>query len=173
LNNYKDLARASKFGVNKRVNNIIDLYNSRKIYNIKTAETLLDQLTDKKRKNVDLGIKRYNEVFERFQKAEPLNVRHKRLRQEKVERTGLRKQVLGELIQKTDRNNKENQIQRVLKSPNKLKSLLKIQNLFRNTVVFDIRETEAAMDKNVLSFTLKPQKLSLRLRLEDVKTILF
>ena len=80
FNDYKDLARASKFGVKRRVDNIIDLYNARKIYNIKTAKTLLEQLTDKRKKNVDIGINRYNEVFERFQKAEPLNVRQKRLK---------------------------------------------------------------------------------------------
>jgi hypothetical protein len=69
---YKDLASASKFGVKKRVINIIDLYNERKIYNVKTATSLLNQLTDKKRKNVDVGIKRYNEVLDKFQNAEPL-----------------------------------------------------------------------------------------------------
>ena len=176
LNNYKDLAKASKFGVNKRVNNIIDLYSARKIYNIKTAKTLLDQLTDKKKKNVDIGIKKYNEVFDRYQKAEPLNVRHKRLRQEKVERSERKNrygQVLGEMLKKTDRNDKDNQLQRVSKDKNKLKGLFKIQKLFKNTVIFDIIETESAMDKNVISFTLKPNKISLNLQLEDVKTILF
>ena len=62
FNKYRDLASASKFGVKKRVNKIIDLYNERKIYNVKTATSLLNQLTDKKKKNVDVGIKRYNEV---------------------------------------------------------------------------------------------------------------
>ena len=50
FNKYKDLATASKFGVKKRVNNIINLYSERKIYNIKTALNLLNQLTDKRKK---------------------------------------------------------------------------------------------------------------------------
>ena len=75
------------------------MYNERKIYNVKTATSLLNQLTDKKKKNVDVGIKRYNEVLEKFQNAEPLNVRHKRIRQEKVERRK-HKEVLGELIER-------------------------------------------------------------------------
>jgi hypothetical protein len=169
FNNYKALASASKFGVKKRVNTIINLYNDRKIYNVKTALNLLNQLTDKKKKNVDIGIKRYNEALQKFQNAEPLNARHQRIRQEKVERKVTErkekfkgvlremignvekknkyKDVLGELIQKTDRNNKYNQLQRVLKDSKKLKANLKIQNMFRNTLVFDIVQTESAMDK--------------------------
>ena len=82
FNNYRDLASTSKFGVKKRVNTIIDLYNERKIYNAKTALNLLNQLTDKKKKNVDIGIKRYNEALQKFQNAEALNARHQRIRQE-------------------------------------------------------------------------------------------
>ena len=141
FNQYRDLASASKFGVRKRVNNIINLYMERKIYNVKTATSLLSLLTDKTKKNVDLGIKRYNEVLEKFQNTEPLNARRQRVKQEKVER--------------------------------KLKSVLKIQNLLRNTVIFDILRTESAMDKKVLSFTLKPQRVALKLQLGDVKTILY
>ena len=37
FNNFKNLANASRFGVKARVKNIIDLYNERKIYNIKTV----------------------------------------------------------------------------------------------------------------------------------------
>lgn len=116
--------------VKKRVNTIINLYNDRKIYNVKTALNLLNQLTDKKKKNVDIGIKRYNEALHKFQNAEPLNARHQRIRQEKVERKVTErkekyKDVLGELLEKK-----------------KLKSTLKIQNLLRNTVIFDIVRSE-------------------------------
>ena len=133
FNKYKDLASASKFGVKKRVNNIINLYSERKIYNIKTALNLLNQLTDKRKKNVDIGVQRYNEVIEKHKKAEPLNLRHKRLRKEKVEQVEaqrLHNKVLGELVERK-----------------KLKSVLKIQNTLRNTLVFNIVQTESAMDK--------------------------
>jgi hypothetical protein len=161
FNNYKDLASASKFGVKQRVNTIINLYNDRKIYNVKTALNLLNQLTDKKKKNVDIGIKRYNEALQKFQNAEPLNARHQRIRKEKVERKVTErkekyKDVLGELLERK-----------------KLKSTLKIQNLLRNTVIFDIVRSEYAMDKKVVSFTLKPQRISPKLMLDDVKTILY
>ena len=158
FNKYKDLASASKFGVKKRVNNIINLYSERKIYNIKTALNLLNELTDK-RKNVDLGVQRYNEVIETHKKAEPLNLRHKRLRKEKVEKVEaqrLHNKVLGELVERK-----------------KLKSDLKIQNMFRNTLVFDIVQTESALDKQVLSFTLKPQRIGTNIYTEDVKTVLY
>ena len=105
FNNYRDLASASKFGVKKRVNNIINLYNERKIYNVKTALNLLNQLTDKKKKNVDIGIKRYNEALQKFQNAEPLDARRQRIRQEKVERKVTErnekfKDALGELLER-------------------------------------------------------------------------
>ena len=54
----------------------------------------------------------------------------------------------------------------------KLKSVLKIQNMLRNTLVFNIVQTESAMDKKVLSFTLTPQRIGKNIYTEDVKTVL-
>ena len=84
LNNYKDLAGRSKLGVKKRVDNIIDLYNDRKIYNFKTVKAVLDKLTGSTRKVVDVGIKQYNEVLNKYKEAEPLPVRRKRVKEEKI-----------------------------------------------------------------------------------------
>jgi hypothetical protein len=55
----------------------------------------------------------------------------------------------------------------------KLKSALKIQDIWRKTILFDIVQTESAMDKKVLSFTLKPQRIGMKLQLGDVKTVLY
>ena len=60
------------------------MYNERKIYNVKTATTLLNQLTDKKKKNVDQGIKKYNEVLEKVPERRTL----KRKTQENKAREG-------------------------------------------------------------------------------------
>ena len=83
LNHYRELASKSKFGVKKRVENVIALYNSRTLYNIKTIKNVLDKLTADKRKEVDIGIKKYNEVIDKYKDAEPLPERRKRLIKEK------------------------------------------------------------------------------------------
>ena len=49
LDYYANFVKGVKFGNKKRVNSIIDLYNNRKIYNIKTAIGILDKLIDTKK----------------------------------------------------------------------------------------------------------------------------
>jgi len=177
FNNFRNLADASRFGAKARVKNIIDLYNERKIYNIKTAKALLSQLTDKKKNVVDSGIKRYNEVFRTYQNAEPLPTRRNRLKQEKEDRKRLHRGALGELVARTrekeDRKKLHRGVLDELVAKKKERSALKIQNLFRKTATFDIIERDPAMGDNVISYTLRPQRLSLKLMLEDLKTILY
>jgi hypothetical protein len=52
LDYYTNFVKGTKFGNKKRVNNIIDLYNNRKIYNVKTAIGILEKLIDTKKKKV-------------------------------------------------------------------------------------------------------------------------
>jgi hypothetical protein len=140
LNHYRELASKSKFGVKKRVENAIALYNSRTLYNIKTVKNVLDKLTADKRKDVDIGIKKYNEVVDKYKDAEPLPVRRKRAIKEKTEK--------------------------------KVKAVLKIQNLLRNSAVFDITKKDEAFKGNVISYTVKAQRIG-RIVSSDIKTILY
>jgi hypothetical protein len=97
LDYYANFVKGVKFGNKKRVNSIIDLYNNRKIYNIKTAIGILDKLIDTKKSVRDSGIKLYSDSIAKYQNAEPLPVRRSRIKTEKTENRNKFRKVIDEI----------------------------------------------------------------------------
>ena len=54
----------------------------------------------------------------------------------------------------------------------KTKAVLKIQNLLRNSVIFEIVKQESALDNNVIEITIQPQRIG-TIAAMDIKTILY
>jgi len=125
------------------INNLIQFYESRKAYNVRTVKNVLDKLTDRdNKKNIALGLSEYQKLYEKYKDAEPVPIKIKRLREERIlnERRG--------------------------------KAVLKIQNMLRNTVIIDIVRHESALDGKVIEVTVKPQRIG-TVAAMDIKTILY
>ena len=139
LRGYKLIAKRD---VEQKVAKIIELYEARKISNVTTARNLLDKLTASNKNVFKSGVKLYDKTVEKYENAEPLPVKRKRVEEEK--------------IQKVRRD----------------KATLKIQNLLRKTILFDITKKESAMDNKVIDFTVKPQRVG-TIVASDLKNVLY
>ena len=147
-----NVVKGTEFGNKKRVNNIIDLYNNRKIYNVKTAIGILDKLIDTKKKSVrDSGIKLYNESIAKYQNAEPLSVRRSRIKTEKTENRNKFRNVIDEINTKI-----------------KSKAVVRIQKLLRNTITYKVLNVEKAMHDKVFTIALQADRVG-----SDVWTIAY
>ena len=76
LNHLKDkVAEGANKTTQKRINEIIKLYQERKIGNIATAENLIKGLTSKNKKTYEKAFKQYKDTIPKTKKAKPLNER--------------------------------------------------------------------------------------------------
>jgi len=61
------------------INNLIKLYEDRKVFNVKTVRNVLDKLTDKNnKKSVNLGFEEYNKLYEKYKDADPFSLKRKK-----------------------------------------------------------------------------------------------
>ena len=125
------------------ISNLIDVYKERKVFNVKTVKKVLDKMTNASdKKGVASGLTEYDKLYDKYKEAEPVPVKRKRVKEEKI---------LNE---------------------KKGKAVFKIQNLFRNAIVFDIKKKESAFDDKVVSYTVRPQRIG-KIAAIDIKAILY
>ena len=152
LNGYKLIAKRE---VEDKVSKIIKLYTERKIKNIKTAKNILDKLTATHKNTIKSGIKSYDKLVEQEEE---------KIQKDKREKAGQKiQQFLAEKIHKIRQEREERK---------KKTATLKIQNLLRKTILFDIVKTESAMNNNVIDVTVKPQRVG-SIVASDIKTVLY
>jgi hypothetical protein len=109
---------------------------------VATAKNLLDKLTATNKNTIKSGLKLYDKTVEKYENAEPLPAKLKRVKEEKIQKV------------KRDR------------------ATLKIQNLLRKTILFDIIKKQSAMNDKVIDFTVKPQRIG-SIVASDIKTVLY
>ena len=61
------------------INNLIKLYQDRKVFNVKTVKSVLDKLTDKNNKKSNaLGLEEYNKLYGKYKDEDPFPLKRKR-----------------------------------------------------------------------------------------------
>ena len=74
LNLLQDYKTVYKRKFKNEINNLINLYEDRKVFNVKTVRNVLDKLTDKdNKKTIALGLQAYNKLFEKYKDADPFH----------------------------------------------------------------------------------------------------
>ncbi len=121
LNGYKLIAKRD---VKQKVEKIIGLYEARKISNITTARNLLDKLTATNKNTIKSGLKLYDKTVEKYENAEPLPDKRKRVQEEKAQKVKREKatvkiqQFLGEKMKKIKKERATLKITKPIKKNN-------------------------------------------------------
>jgi hypothetical protein len=120
------LARKSKEKVSDKISHLIELYKTRKNPQMTTVEKLILSLRSPSQRLVSKASKQYDALAAKYEDAEPLPEKHQRLRKEKAE---------------------------IKVAQNRAST--KITNMFRNALKIYIAKKEAAMNENVLDYTVQ------------------
>jgi hypothetical protein len=122
---YKDKAKGKEHAaVRDKVEALTNLYAQDKIPSFKTVENVLEDMTSRRKHTVQLGIKAFDKLVEKY----------------------------GSAITNTDKKKKkEAAVKRALAEN---KAALKITGLFKRALVFDVSTTAKAMNKNLIDVNL-------------------
>jgi hypothetical protein len=121
LNAYKLIAKRD---VKQKVEKIVGLYEARRISNVATAKNLLDKLTATNKNTIKSGLKLYDKAVAKYENAEPLPDKRKRVQEEKVQKVKREKATtkiqhfLGDKMKKIKRDRATLKIQNLLKKNN-------------------------------------------------------